>query len=354
MTLVISALTFAVMAFMVGPSEGLIGAMAAAGVCGMIFSFGCGIWGMIIPFQESVAQGLMYLFVPFYSLIYTITRWDRMRRPFLAGLVGGIMYVILVVSAVLLPAIAQARKAAQAAADRQQAGAGDFGAQPGFANQPQLRLGPQNHPEAERRADPAPAPAPEPPGPDIPRGPNGWGWINISNPRVEQPDGRGPGPGRPVYKLDYRVEGGRPLFGRLMVWVIESPGYLAKFNHLRFEPSGTLSGSLSGPIAAGGPYQTYIAVEKFDHNGPSLVKISPSLPIGDQTPAPAARPRARLATRAEPGPEPIPVRRPGPASRRPVRPRYPAKSLRPEANRRPARSTVIGSPSADFDPSACL
>jgi hypothetical protein len=39
---------------------------------------------IIVAFSEGVAQGLMYLFVPFYSLYYVITRWDNCGNLFLA------------------------------------------------------------------------------------------------------------------------------------------------------------------------------------------------------------------------------------------------------------------------------
>jgi len=38
---------------------------------------------LIIAFTESVACGLMYLFVPFYALYYVITRWDQCGKLFL-------------------------------------------------------------------------------------------------------------------------------------------------------------------------------------------------------------------------------------------------------------------------------
>jgi hypothetical protein len=38
---------------------------------------------VVIAFMESAVQGLLFLFVPVYPLIYVITRWARCKRPFL-------------------------------------------------------------------------------------------------------------------------------------------------------------------------------------------------------------------------------------------------------------------------------
>lgn len=47
-----------------------------------------GIWLVVIAFQEEVVQGILYLFVPFYALIYLITRWDTCRVPFMMCMVS--------------------------------------------------------------------------------------------------------------------------------------------------------------------------------------------------------------------------------------------------------------------------
>jgi hypothetical protein len=46
------------------------------------------VWGIVVAFQESTEQGLLYLFVPFYSVYYWITRWDEASRPFWVVLLG--------------------------------------------------------------------------------------------------------------------------------------------------------------------------------------------------------------------------------------------------------------------------
>lgn len=56
-------------------------AFACFGVCVV-----GGLWGIIVPFQEGMAEGLMCLFVPFYGLYYLITRWSEMWKPFVTQL----------------------------------------------------------------------------------------------------------------------------------------------------------------------------------------------------------------------------------------------------------------------------
>ncbi len=40
-------------------------------------AFALSIWNLIIPFEESIEQGLLCLFIPFYVIFYWISRWDR-------------------------------------------------------------------------------------------------------------------------------------------------------------------------------------------------------------------------------------------------------------------------------------
>jgi hypothetical protein len=47
--------------------------IGAGGLLGFVF----GLRILIVAFQESVLQGLLYLFVPFYALFYIATRWER-------------------------------------------------------------------------------------------------------------------------------------------------------------------------------------------------------------------------------------------------------------------------------------
>ncbi len=66
--------------------------MATIGVLLMVAGYGttlvCGIWMLVIAFQEGVVQGLLYLFVPFYAIYYLITRWEQCKKPFLYSLAG--------------------------------------------------------------------------------------------------------------------------------------------------------------------------------------------------------------------------------------------------------------------------
>ncbi len=54
----------------------------------------CGLWMLVIAFQESVAQGLLYWFVPFYAIYYVISRWEKCKTPFLCSL-GAMVLVVL-------------------------------------------------------------------------------------------------------------------------------------------------------------------------------------------------------------------------------------------------------------------
>ncbi|MFH1560904.1 MAG: hypothetical protein ABID84_05830 [Chloroflexota bacterium] len=58
-----------------------------------------GIWMIILAFRESVGCGLLYLFMPFYSLYYLFSRWDEMRKPFIVFVVGIVMLIVGVVLA---------------------------------------------------------------------------------------------------------------------------------------------------------------------------------------------------------------------------------------------------------------
>ncbi len=57
-------------------------------VVGYLAAFICGLWMLIIAFQEGALQGILYMFVPFYSLYYVISRWEKCKQPFLYSLAG--------------------------------------------------------------------------------------------------------------------------------------------------------------------------------------------------------------------------------------------------------------------------
>ena len=53
----------------------------------LIFMLILGIWLLIIAFQDSFLAFLLYLLIPFYSLYFVVTRWQRTKVPFLLSLV---------------------------------------------------------------------------------------------------------------------------------------------------------------------------------------------------------------------------------------------------------------------------
>lgn len=59
---------------------------------GFLIGMVCGIWILVIAFSESVACGLMSMFVPFYGLYYIVTRWEQCGAPFLISLGGNAMW----------------------------------------------------------------------------------------------------------------------------------------------------------------------------------------------------------------------------------------------------------------------
>ncbi len=63
---------------------------------GLVLSLSGGIIGIVQSFQESVTWGLLYLFVPFASLIFVIKFWSRkwVRNSLFLSLGGVLMFVI--------------------------------------------------------------------------------------------------------------------------------------------------------------------------------------------------------------------------------------------------------------------
>ncbi len=62
-----------------------IGYLIVLGTCG---------WIIVLAFRESALYGLLFTLVPFYSLYYIITRWDRVKEPALIHLVGWLIFFI--------------------------------------------------------------------------------------------------------------------------------------------------------------------------------------------------------------------------------------------------------------------
>jgi hypothetical protein len=58
---------------------------------GWLIAFAGGIWFLVVAFQDDAIQGILCLFVPFYSLIYLITHFEETKKPFLVQVVGGVL-----------------------------------------------------------------------------------------------------------------------------------------------------------------------------------------------------------------------------------------------------------------------
>jgi uncharacterized membrane-anchored protein YitT (DUF2179 family) len=75
-----------------------------------------GIRLVIIAFSESLAAGFMYLFVPFYNLVFIITRWRKCGKPFILNVTLSLLAVLGVVLIIIAPKFKQeeTKKDAQA------------------------------------------------------------------------------------------------------------------------------------------------------------------------------------------------------------------------------------------------
>jgi hypothetical protein len=70
------------------PGVGAVLSLIVMGICALT-SLACGIWLLVIAFQEDVLCGILMLIPivgPFYSLYYIITRWGECKAPFLLNL----------------------------------------------------------------------------------------------------------------------------------------------------------------------------------------------------------------------------------------------------------------------------
>ena len=86
------ALAFVLVATFVGLLQ--IGLAPIVGVViGGIALFVAGIWELFVINKEPWSRVLLYILIPFYSLYYTFTRWDKMKKPFIIGLVGAVILV---------------------------------------------------------------------------------------------------------------------------------------------------------------------------------------------------------------------------------------------------------------------
>jgi hypothetical protein len=140
-------------------------------IIGVGMNFIGGIGCMVKAFQEDLACGLLYLFLPFYGLYYVVTRWTE-NHPFNwlfvggggVGVVGLIFMSIGIYSAVSNMPIADNSNGAQT----------DF-TPPQQFNQPQFGTNPQNFPSFSNSQPTQPTNPPTPP-------PSGFGTESSSPP----------------------------------------------------------------------------------------------------------------------------------------------------------------------------
>jgi len=58
---------------------------------GLLLCIVGGIWLLITAFSESILWGLGSLFVPFVSLIFAVTHWEKAKTPFLVNVAGAVL-----------------------------------------------------------------------------------------------------------------------------------------------------------------------------------------------------------------------------------------------------------------------
>ena len=68
---------------------------------GAIINLYFGIKLIILAFQTSLLWGLAYMFIPFASLIFIVSYWDKAKEPFI-GMLVGIPFIIGAIA--LMPA----------------------------------------------------------------------------------------------------------------------------------------------------------------------------------------------------------------------------------------------------------
>jgi hypothetical protein len=98
-------------------------------IWGIGFLLGClglSLWGYIwivsLAFQDDSMQGVMCLFIPFYFIYYALTHWEESSGPFALGITGIGLFLVPVVLAIVLPAMAAARGRAPSTASASPAG----------------------------------------------------------------------------------------------------------------------------------------------------------------------------------------------------------------------------------------
>jgi hypothetical protein len=58
---------------------------------GWLISLAGGIWFLVCAFQDDLTQGLLCLFIPFYSLIYLISHFEEVKKPFFVQVIGVVL-----------------------------------------------------------------------------------------------------------------------------------------------------------------------------------------------------------------------------------------------------------------------
>ena len=71
-------------------------AILAAGLTmiGLILALVGSIWVIVVAFQKSLLWGFGSLFVPFVSLIFVITHWNKASEPFLVQIIGSVLLIL--------------------------------------------------------------------------------------------------------------------------------------------------------------------------------------------------------------------------------------------------------------------
>lgn len=67
-----------------------------------------GILSIVDAFREGITAGLLYLFFPFYSVYFTVTRWSQTRGAFMMQVTGVLCFVASLVAALVATLIATA------------------------------------------------------------------------------------------------------------------------------------------------------------------------------------------------------------------------------------------------------
>jgi uncharacterized membrane protein len=68
---------------------------AVAGISGFAYALWGGISLIVMAFSEDVVCGLLYLFLPLYSLYYLVSRWPETKKPFVATLIASFLFVLI-------------------------------------------------------------------------------------------------------------------------------------------------------------------------------------------------------------------------------------------------------------------